>query len=181
APILPMAFAAMAAAQPPTIVEPWKPGPAPERSDMALRAAMLQSHNEARRAVGVGPLVWDAALARDAAAYAREMARTGRFAHAPHVPGAVPQGENLFMGTRGAYSFAEMVQGWVDERRLFRRGRFPDVSRTGRYGDVAHYTQIVWPRTLRVGCALASNRRTDYLACRYSPPGNVVGEDPLAR
>ena len=146
-----------------------------------LRAAMLDGHNAARRAVGAGPLIWDEALARDAGAYARTMARTGRFAHAPHVPGAAPRGENLFMGTRGAYSFAEMVQSWVDERRLFRRGRFPDVSRTGRFGAVAHYTQIVWPRTLRVGCALAASRRSDYLVCRYSPPGNVVGEDPLAR
>jgi hypothetical protein len=40
---------------------------------------------------------------------------------------------------------------------------------------VAHYTQIVWPTTQRVGCATASNRSSDYLVCRYLPTGNLVG------
>jgi hypothetical protein len=29
-----------------------------------------------------------------------------------------------------------------------------------------------------VGCALASNGKTDYLVCRYASPGNVYGEKP---
>jgi hypothetical protein len=49
------------------------------------------------------------------------------------------------------------------------------VSRTGDWSQVAHYTQIVWPATQRVGCATASNRSNDYLVCRYLPAGNVVG------
>ena len=51
----------------------------------------------------------------------------------------------------------------------------PAVSRTGDWSQVAHYTQIVWPATQRVGCATASNRSNDYLVCRYLPAGNVVG------
>lgn len=172
-------LAGAGAAKPPVIVDRWQPGPPPERGAEALRATMLAGHNAARRAARIGPLVWDDALARDAAAYARTLARTGRFEHSPRVPGAVPQGENLWMGTRGAFTFSEMVQGWVDERRFFRRGRFPNVSRTGRPGDVGHYTQIIWSRTSRVGCALAANRANEYLVCRYSPAGNFVGEDPL--
>ncbi len=175
-------FAAGAdAARPPVIVERWRPGPPPERSAEALRTVMIAAHNAARRAVGVAPLAWDATLARHAAGWADRLARSGRFEHAPRVPGAAPQGENLWMGTRGAFSFAEMVGGWVGERRYFRRGRFPDVSRTGRTGDVGHYTQIIWSRTARVGCALAANRQSEYLVCRYSPAGNYLGEDPLAR
>ena len=38
------------------------------------------------------------------------------------------QGENLWMGTRGAYSYGEMIGQLVDERRYFRPGRFPAVS-----------------------------------------------------
>jgi hypothetical protein len=58
---------------------------------------------------------------------------------------------------------------------MFQRGVFPAVSRTGNWEDVGHYTQIVWPTTTRVGCAIASTSRTDYLVCRYSPAGNIDG------
>jgi hypothetical protein len=35
---------------------------------------------------------------------------------------------------------------------------------------------MAWRNTMTVGCALASNRDNDYLVCRYSPAGNVVGQ-----
>jgi hypothetical protein len=79
------------------------------------------------------------------------------------------------MGTRGAFSVETMVNQWASERRMFRPGIFPSVSSTGNWEQVGHYTQIVWPTTTRVGCALASTARTDYLVCRYSPAGNVNG------
>jgi len=83
------------------------------------------------------------------------------------------------MGTKTAYAYAEMSGGWVDERRLFKRGRFPDVSRNGKWADVGHYTQIIWRTTTQVGCALASNATDEYLVCRYLASGNIVGFDPL--
>ena len=85
------------------------------------------------------------------------------------------QGENLWMGTRSAYSYREMIGLLVDEGRYFRPGRFPNVSRTGSVWHVGHYTQIIWPASQRVGCATASNRANDYLVCRYLPAGNIVG------
>ena len=136
---------------------------------------MIAGHNEARRRYGVPPLVWDEALARDAAVHAQRLARTSRFEHA-RQGGRIPrQGENLFMGTRGAYSYADMIRLLVEERRYFRPGRFPNVSRTGNWSQVGHYTQIIWPTSQRVGCATASNRANDYLVCRYFPAGNIVG------
>lgn len=136
---------------------------------------MMAAHNRARRQYGASPLAWDDALARDAAVYAGQLARSGRFEHDPQRGRRVRQGENLWMGTRSAYTYAEMINLLIAERRDYRPGRFPNVSRTGRWSDVGHYTQIVWPTTLRVGCATASNRSSDYLVCRYSPAGNVVG------
>ena len=82
-------------------------------------------------------------------------------------------------GPATAYSYAEMIGLLVDERRYFRPGRFPAVSRTGDWSHVAHYTQIVWPASQRVGCATAANRANDYLVCRYLPAGNVVGRDVM--
>jgi len=120
-------------------------------------------------------VVWDQRLAHDAAVYARQLASSGRFQHDPQYGRRIRQGENLWMGTRGAYSYAEMIRLLIAERRDFRPGRFPNVSRTGQWSHVAHYTQIVWPTTRAVGCATASNRASDYLVCRYTPAGNVVG------
>ena len=136
---------------------------------------MIAAHNRARQQYGVGPLAWDNRLARDAAAYAQTLARTNRFGHDPQRGRQPRQGENLWMGTRTAYSYGKMIGLLIDERRDFRPGRFPAVSRTGRWSDVGHYTQIVWPTTQRVGCATAANRVNEYLVCRYLPAGNIVG------
>ena len=149
--------------------------PAP-RGPSLLKAAMMNGHNAARAAVGVPPLVWSDTLATTARAYAEEMARTGKFAHAPQPLDMTREGENLWTGTRYAYTYDEMMGHWVAERKDFVNRPTPQFSRTARWEDVAHYTQIVWRNSTAVGCAMASNKTDDYLVCRYSPPGNVVGE-----
>lgn len=149
--------------------------PAP-RDAARLQAAMLGGHNAARAAVGVAPIAWDPALVATAQGYADELARTRRFEHAPQPIGMNREGENLWTGTRDAYRYDEMIGHWVAERSDFVNGITPAFSRTGRWEDVAHYSQIVWRGSTRVGCALASNATDDYLVCRYAPPGNVVGE-----
>ena len=58
---------------------------------------------------------------------------------------------------------------------MFRRGRFPGVSRTGGWAEVGHFTQMIWPGSVRVGCALRSSAVFDYLVCRYSPGGKCHG------
>ncbi|MFM9827238.1 MAG: CAP domain-containing protein [Sphingomonas sp.] len=146
------------------------------RGPALLKEAMIAGHSDARAALGLAPLLWDAALAADAQAYADELAQTGRFEHAVQPRGKPHQGENLWTGTRGAYAYGEMIGHWLAEKRDFINRPTPSFSRTSRWQDVAHYTQIVWRRTTRMGCATASNARDDYLVCRYSPPGNVVGE-----
>lgn len=135
---------------------------------------ILAAHNAVRAQAGVGPLAWDPALGNSAAAYAQRMAFTGVFAHSDRSARR-GTGENLWMGTHGAFSIETMVGNWASEGRMFRPGLFPAVSRTGRWSDVGHYTQMVWPTTTRVGCALATTVRGDYLVCHYSPAGNVDG------
>lgn len=137
-------------------------------------AIWLSAHNRERAAFGSPPLQWDPALASHARAYANKLARIGRLQHSPGTtrPG---QGENLWMGSRGAYPPEAMIATWASERRNFRRGIFPAVSRTGNWRDAGHYTQVVWPGTTRLGCGLASSARWDFLVCRYSPPGNRDG------
>lgn len=156
-------------------VQDYGPRGVQARGDGLLRQAMLAVHNNARSDFGAGPLLWDGRLAQDAKGYAKALARSGQFRHSTGRRGAEPEGENLWTGTRGAYAYAEMAGHWRDERSDFRPGLVPLVSRTGRFEDVGHYTQMVWPATTRIGCATASNRTDDYLVCRYAVPGNVVG------
>ena len=168
---------AAAIALPQTGVLPWTDKSPKSRNPLVLRSTMIAAHNEARRQYGVPPLAWDDALSRDAGVYAARLARLNRFEHDQQKGRAPKQGENLWMGTRGAYSYGEMIGLLIDERAYFRPGRFPYVSSTGNWSHVAHYTQIVWPTSRRVGCAYAANRGNDYLVCRYMPAGNVVGTE----
>lgn len=161
--------------RPPRVVEQRVDDRSAPRGEALLRRAMIDVHDEARRAAGVPPLLWNQALADDAARYAAVLAQTQAFKHSVEPRGRVAEGENLFMGSRGAYRYDEMARLWVDEGRAYRAGAFPDISDTGRWQDVGHYTQIVWRRTTEFGCALASSRSDDYLVCRYAPPGNVWG------
>jgi hypothetical protein len=135
---------------------------------------ILAAHNAERARAGVPPLVWDNALGIAAAAYAQQMAMTGAFQHSDRSQRR-GTGENLWMGTHGAFSVETMVGGWASEKRFFAPGTFPNVSRSGNWEDVGHYTQMIWPTTTRIGCALASTPRIDYLVCRYATAGNIDG------
>ncbi|MEY2927305.1 MAG: hypothetical protein RL367_1782 [Pseudomonadota bacterium] len=152
----------------------------PNAPDSTVREQrLLAAHNRERESMGLPTLTWSDRLASDARLWAQHLAQTATFDHAPPRPGKDDQGENLWMGTAGAYSPEDMVGDWIGEKALFKRGRFPDVSITRNWIDVGHYTQIIWRNTRTVGCAVATNRGDDYLVCRYGPPGNWMGEDPL--
>ena len=131
-------------------------------------------HNQVRIAEGVGPVMWDRSLAAAADAYAQQLATGGSWGHSPNAA-ARRSGRKPVDGDHGAFSVDQMVWAWASERSMFRRGAFPAVSRTGRWEDVGHYTQMIWPGSTRVGCAIRSSSHNDYLVCRYSPGGNVMG------
>lgn len=134
----------------------------------------LAEHNRARADFGSAPLVWSEDLAREAKGWARRLAGEGRLRHSSNSQRG-GRGENLWMGSRGYYRPQQMIASFTNEKRHFKAGQFPSVSRTGNWADVGHYTQIVWPETREVGCALAAGRRFDVLVCRYWPSGNVYG------
>ncbi|MFL6855736.1 MAG: CAP domain-containing protein [Sphingomicrobium sp.] len=160
---------------------------AADRGEQLLRNTVLTMHNQARREFGVAPVEWSEELATGALAHAQYMAATGVYGH-DQTPGRRRKsGENLWRGQRGIFAYDMMVRVMVDEARYFRPGAFPDNSVNGDWHAVAHYTQIIWPTTTEVGCALASSATTDYFVCRYAPTGNkdgfylsAIGRDPLA-
>lgn len=145
------------------------------RGDEAER--MLVMHNRERARIGLPPLKWNPALARDAGGWARVLMQGRTLRHAsPHDRRG--HGENLWMGTAGAWNADGMVNMFLEERRYFRPAAFPNVSLTGNWSDVGHYTQIVWRDTKEVGCAKQTGNGVDVLVCRYYPAGNVMGRTP---
>lgn len=140
----------------------------------------LAAHNRERAAVGISPLQWDNDLAADAADWARHLTQVGYLTHSPDNPyDSDPQGENLWAGTANHYNAESMVGLWIAEKRNYKPGIFPANSRTGNLEDVGHYTQVMWRSTHRVGCALARGRNDEFMVCRYSEGGNVMGERPF--
>ena len=134
---------------------------------------VLRVHNDTRAQFGSQPLVWDPQLAVAAQTYAGHLARTGRLVHSPRE-GRGNSRENLSMGMAG-WSGRQLLQTWLAERPKFRAGMYPDVSSTGRWADVSHFTQMVWPKTATLGCGTADGRGYRWLVCRYAPGGNRDG------
>lgn len=129
---------------------------------------LLKSHNLYREELGITPLTWSDELAKSAQAWADELAASKTFRHS-----TTSHGENLWMGTANAYSQADMVKNWGDEKKYYVHGIYPKVT-TG--GVVGHYTQIIWRNTREVGCALAVHSGSEVLVCQYHPAGNWIGQ-----
>ncbi len=155
----------------PTVAPPVVAKPRPPTFEMRL----LSAHNEERQRLGMAPLVWNDGLAKNAAIWAAQLAKTGGFEHAAQSK----EGENLWAGTKASYTPEEMVGAWIDEKNMYIAGKFPAVSSTGNWIDVGHYTQLIWWNTKSFGCALATGAEEDILVCRYDPPGNWMGQSPL--
>ncbi|MHA7818321.1 MAG: CAP domain-containing protein [Erythrobacter sp.] len=139
------------------------------------RDSWLAAHNVERAEFGVLPLRWSDELAAEAQVWARTLATDENMRHSTKEERG-GRGENLWMGTAGYYTPEQMIGHFADEKQHFHTGRFPDVSKTGDWADVGHYTQLVWPATREVGCATARGARYDFLVCRYWPAGNVMGQ-----
>jgi uncharacterized protein YkwD len=139
---------------------------------------ILAAHNKYRSQVGVPPLKWSNKIASSAQTWANKLANMGKMQHSTSQERS-GYGENLWMGTAGAFSFTQMVDGWGSEKKYFIPNKaFPNVSKTGNWADVGHYTQIIWKNTTEVGCALTQGGGNNYLVCQYNPPGNFQGQKP---
>ena len=157
----------------------------------AVAQRLLDAHNRERALVGAAPLQWDSTLAAHAASYGPVLAGMRQLVHSPREsrPG---ERENLAMAWHGTLGPEQLIDMWSREKGMLEPGNaglgcprqfgcmsFPAASRTGRWEDVARFTQMVWPTTTRVGCAIFS-ADWDYLICRYSPPGNIDGKPLFA-
>ncbi|XP_074166775.1 serotriflin-like [Sminthopsis crassicaudata] len=80
-------------------------------------------------------------------------------------------GENLYMSTAPS-TWSDAIQSWHDEVLHFKFGK---GSTSGE--AVGHYTQLMWYKSFKIGCAVAKCPNSFYkyfYVCHYCPGGNVV-------
>ncbi len=149
-------------------------------SEYAL--AHVTGHNEVRAAVEepanypgtwqpLPPVTWSEEVAASAQEWADHL-RDAEDCNLVHASGS-GYGENL-AGGWGDLSPAVAVALWAEEKADYTYSpQYEFVSASG------HYTQIVWRDSLEIGCASAScGGNQSVVVCRYSPPGNVIGQQP---
>jgi hypothetical protein len=154
----------------------------------ALKDATLLAHNQYRCMHGVPNLVWDEKIAEQA----QELVNTGVFKHSTassrmyvDESGKTTnvekyKGENLWMCTKEHTPEEAMkwaVNSWYGELEFTDQG-FVGADGQGNGGIVAHYTQVVWAKTTRIGCAVGKVGRDwdrgdgTFVVCQYGPGGN---------
>lgn len=137
----------------------------------SLANQFLVPQNAARYALRMRPMQWDPNLAR----YAQQYANKRRYdCELKHSNG--PYGENIFWGSGNGWTPAQAVMAWISEKKSY---DYWSNSCSGGQ-QCGHYTQVVWSRTRRVGCAKVTcfGGRGVFITCNYDPPGNYIGERP---
>lgn len=144
--------------------------------------SLVATHNKWRKQVGVPPLRWSSALAKDAQAWAEALSKKNcRMRHAKQQR----YGENIFWASAQRWSDGRrevqnisggsVVDNWGSEVRDYNYKK--NKCRRGR--RCGHYTQVVSRRTQKVGCGMAvCADKGQMWVCRYDPPGNIVGHRP---
>ncbi|XP_077216520.1 STS14 protein-like [Tasmannia lanceolata] len=133
----------------------------------------LTHHNLARAAVGVEPLTWSQKLATSASLEVRYQ-RDKKNCQIADMSSS-KYGENQSW-SGGLMTPSQAVELWVDEKKFYNHAN--NSCEPNQQCGV--YTQVVWRKTLEVGCGQASCGKMgpSLTICLYDPPGNYVGESP---
>ncbi|XP_041820125.1 GLIPR1-like protein 1 [Chelmon rostratus] len=164
----------------------------PEITDGSFIDECVREHNRARSSVSPAAsnmlyMTWDDALAITARAWARRCLfehniylKDVRRVH-PTFPSV---GENIWTGyPPSSFDATRAIKKWVDEKQHYDYG---DNNCTRVCG---HYTQVVWARSYKVGCAAQlclngvknsgfGSKDSVIFVCNYAPAGNVNGWKP---
>jgi hypothetical protein len=149
---------------------------------------VLDIHNRERALVGFPTLKWSDSLAAEAQRWADYLGTLGIVCGPQGCQPPAPHGasnENIALGyvfpaEFGRTSPAEYAQRWADEKVQYNAGQRSGLG-------IGHYTAMVWKSTSEVGCGffagavpneLGVGGGTDFLVCRYNPPGNIASQAP---
>ncbi|XP_020824535.1 glioma pathogenesis-related protein 1 [Phascolarctos cinereus] len=156
----------------------------PNIENEAFIKECLDIHNKFRsqvnpKASNMLRMSWDTELAKTAKAWAKKC----QFAHNVDLtnpkklhPTFSSVGENIWVGSIGAFSEESAIKMWNDEVKNY---NFQTQKCTHVCG---HYTQVVWANSYKVGCAVQFCPKLTgtpisngaLFVCNYGPAGNYV-------
>ena len=135
---------------------PSEPGDPMQPYAAGWRSDVLNAHNEFRADHCAPPLTWADELASSAQAWADACV----FAH----DSGRGFGENLAGGSE------QPTELWYAESADYQ------FIAPGFAATTGHFTQVVWRASNKLGCGRAHCTFGVYYVCRYTPPGNVLGQ-----
>nr|XP_008162829.1 glioma pathogenesis-related protein 1-like [Chrysemys picta bellii]XP_042716044.1 glioma pathogenesis-related protein 1-like [Chrysemys picta bellii] len=161
----------------------YKSNTLPDIEDRQFIKECVNAHNSFRSKVNppasnMRHMSWDSALAKSAKAWAKRC----HFDHNGYLkisgkmhPNFTPVGENIWTGSLRLFSASAAISNWYNE--------VTDYTFETRYCTrmCGHYTQVVWARSYKVGCAVqfcprvtGFDRLTNgaHFVCNYAPAGN---------
>lgn len=150
----------------------------PSEDDPNL-VGITEAHNTARASVvpaaqsPLPPLTWSPTIAQTAQAWADNC----MFKHS-----GGNYGENIYADS-GQGTAADVVADWVSEKQDY------DYASNSCAGVCGHYTQVVWSKSLNLGCAMKhcttnspfggfGGGAWNFWVCNYDPAGNFNNQRP---
>ena len=149
----------------------------------AAFTGMLAAHNAARAAGGVPPRGWSNARAREAQAWANQLAREDcRLRYDPDPVRRETTGQNLYRAHAAvAYNGyrkqpADAAERWLRESQSYDHANHRCAAGLG--SQCGAYLQAIWETTTGIGCGQARCEAAEVWVCHYSPRGGQEGLKP---
>lgn len=127
---------------------------------------ILNTHNLVRAGLKLPQLTWDCKLAD----YAQEWATRGFPGHRDDTD----YGESIFVSALRDISAVTAVNRWMLEKPNWNNA----TGKCSAGKTCTHYTQIVWKKTMHIGCGVNRNLTGKWktmVVCNYDPAGNTPG------
>jgi len=180
-------------------------------TNTSIKTKIVDRHNYYRSLVfSDSDLVWDESVAQHAQTWANYLANHFKQSdvgvvkpHAKtfqtnlHTEDDYAEGENIAWSNYGRGYLTDSpidissvnlasgnvdgsIDAWAVEKAFYDYAR--NTQKSGYENEqIGHYTQIVWQKTKKVGCAIANSntdRGGEWVVCRYAEAGNYVGQKP---
>ncbi len=169
----------------------WNDGREENNSSGAIRLddfqkTILERHNYYRGIAGIPLMKWNPGIAQNAQKWANQLKGRGcKMAHSSHsfrgdVAGHSYLGENLYWAwssatvTPDASRAQNSVDSWYSEIADFQySAKGTNCPLRGKKGMIGHFTQLMWDKSVELGCAHAVCGGTSLvIVCQYGPGGN---------